>query len=40
MIKETHYENVPLICIIGPLPVWYICQLQLGWHPVAVHIYT
>jgi hypothetical protein len=19
---------------------WYICQLQLGWHPVAVHIYT
>jgi hypothetical protein len=18
----------------------YICQLQLGWHPVAVHIYT
>jgi len=20
--------------------IWYICHLQLGWHPVAVHIYT
>jgi hypothetical protein len=20
--------------------IWYICQLQLGWHPVAVVQYT
>jgi hypothetical protein len=20
--------------------IWYICQLQLGWHPVAVAQYT
>jgi hypothetical protein len=29
-----------LVIAIKYLIFWYICQLLLGWHPVAVHIYT
>jgi hypothetical protein len=35
-ISSTNFRKILKLILI----YWYICQLQLGWHPVAVHIYT